>query len=185
MIKKPSDLGYSDDRYQLPPLHKINHTVLNDDLFITNNQMSLFVQPARTMTEVRQEQANTIDQRCEKAVDLALGKTSVYWCNLNQESAMLAKLDPDAVEILGPSHRTGEGVPADDQVPVAIHGRRIADGAEQYTGRVIGVGDHGASVCRHVRILDVKALLKGVDKSAIRVHLINLRVEILTAPVVP
>jgi SNF2 family DNA or RNA helicase len=28
-------------------------------------------------------------------------KTSVYWCNLNDESALLANLDRDAVEIIG------------------------------------------------------------------------------------
>ena len=40
-------------------------------------------------------------ERCERAIDLASGKCSVYWCNLNEESALLAELDPDAVEIKG------------------------------------------------------------------------------------
>ena len=34
-------------------------------------------------------------------MDLAKNKTSVYWCNLNDESTLLKSLDPDAVEILG------------------------------------------------------------------------------------
>ena len=40
-------------------------------------------------------------KRCEKAVELASGKTSVYWCNTNDESAALKKLDSGATEILG------------------------------------------------------------------------------------
>ena len=56
---------------------------------------------AKTMPEVREEQKLTVSERCEKAVALADGKTSVYWCNLNEESALLAELDKDAVEIIG------------------------------------------------------------------------------------
>ena len=57
--------------------------------------------PAATMTEVREEQKLTVKERCERAVQLAEGKTSVYWCNLNEESALLSTLDSDAVEIIG------------------------------------------------------------------------------------
>jgi hypothetical protein len=57
--------------------------------------------PAKTMTEVRAEQKTTVNERCEKAVSLASGKTSVYWCNLNEESSLLKELDHDAVEIRG------------------------------------------------------------------------------------
>ena len=56
---------------------------------------------AKTMSEVREEQKNTIQIRCEKAVELASGKTSVYWCNFNDESRMLSELDNEAVEIIG------------------------------------------------------------------------------------
>lgn len=53
------------------------------------------------MTEVKGEQKTTVNERCEQAVALASGKTSVYWCNLNDESELLASLDKDAVEIIG------------------------------------------------------------------------------------
>jgi len=101
MVKKPSDLGFSDDRYKLPELHSNRHIVRNDAQWTINDQQSLFVSPARTMTEVRNEQKLTVKNRCEKAVQLADGKTSVYWCNLNDESALLSELDRDAVEIVG------------------------------------------------------------------------------------
>jgi hypothetical protein len=101
MVKRPSDLGFSDDRYNLPELITQKHMVHNDKQWTIDGQASLFAMPAKTMTEVREEQKLTVVERCQKAVSLASGKTSVYWCNLNEESALLAELDPDAVEIKG------------------------------------------------------------------------------------
>lgn len=101
MIKKPSDLGFSDDGYGLPALHTNHHVIHNDSSWCMDDQISLFAMPAKTMTEVREEQKLTVNKRCERAVELAHGKTSVYWCNLNEESSLLKSLDPDAVEIIG------------------------------------------------------------------------------------
>jgi len=101
MIKRPSDLGFSNEGYDLPPLNTVKHMVYNRDAWVVNGQASLFAMPAKTMTEARAEQKSTVPERCERAIDLASGKCSVYWCNLNEESALLAELDPDAVEIKG------------------------------------------------------------------------------------
>jgi len=101
MVKRPSDLGFSDERYVLPSLHTKKHVVNNDSMFCIDGQQSLFVMPAKSITEVREEQKLTVNNRCEKAVILASGKTSVYWCNLNEESSLISRLDPDAVEIIG------------------------------------------------------------------------------------
>jgi hypothetical protein len=101
MVKKPSDLGFSDDGYNLPPLTTNKHIVHNEKTWCIDGQSSLFAMPAKTMTEVREEQKLTVKERCEKAVSLAANKTSVYWCNLNEESALLKSIDSDAVEIVG------------------------------------------------------------------------------------
>jgi hypothetical protein len=101
MVKKPSDLGFSDDGYDLPALNVSKHICHNDATWEINGQGSLYAMPAQTMTEVREEQKLTVKARCEKAAQLASGKTSVYWCNLNDESALLSELDRDAVEIVG------------------------------------------------------------------------------------
>lgn len=101
MVKMPSDIGFSNEKYILPELIVKNHTVKNNSLVSSNGQILIVPPIARTMTEVRHEQVQTIKERCEKAVELAYGKTSVYWCNLNQESALLKELDKDAVEIIG------------------------------------------------------------------------------------
>ncbi len=98
MVKKPSDIGYSDKRYELPELITNIHIAKHDNHL---SMGSLFPVEARSMTEIRQEQKITSNQRCEMAIELARDKTSVYWCNTNEESGILNKLDSDAVEILG------------------------------------------------------------------------------------
>ena len=100
MIKNPSDLGYSNDRYNLPKLIINKHEVKNQSLMAHDGQLLMFTPIAKTMTEVRHEQKVTTNERCEKAVQLAK-ETSVYWCNTNNESALINKLDKDAVQILG------------------------------------------------------------------------------------
>ena len=101
MCKKPSDLGFSDEKHVLPLLNKKTHVVVNNEMEGLNGQSIMFAEIARTMPEIRLEQKQTIVQRCEKAYDLASDKTSVYWCNLNDESDLLNKMDMDAVEIRG------------------------------------------------------------------------------------
>ena len=101
MVKRPSDLGFSDKGYDLPALHTHKHVVQNENTWCMDGQESLFAMPAATIAEVREEQKGTVRERCEQAVQLADEKTSVYWCNLNDESALLATLDKDAVEITG------------------------------------------------------------------------------------
>jgi hypothetical protein len=101
MVKKPSDIGFSDEGYDLPPLITNKHIVHNEKTWCIDGQSSLFAMPAKTMTEVREEQKLTVKERCEQAVNLASGKTSVYWCNLNDESSLLKTIDRDAVEIIG------------------------------------------------------------------------------------
>lgn len=101
MIKMPSDIGFSDDKYILPKLNVNTHVVKNNSLLEFNGQIEMFNRPAKGFNEVRQEVKQTIKERCIKAVELAKGKTSVYWCNRNEESKTLKELDPEAVEIIG------------------------------------------------------------------------------------
>lgn len=101
MVKMPSDIGFSNDGYILPELLTNRHIVKNQSLIDVNGQIQMFTPIAKSMTEVRHEQKQTEDNRCEKAVELATGKTSVYWCNTNNESRLLREMDSDAVEIIG------------------------------------------------------------------------------------
>jgi hypothetical protein len=100
-VKKPSDLGFSDERYFLPELIENKVYVKNENNWVINNQIMLFNGIAKTMSEVREEQKSTFNQRCEKAVELTKDKTSVYWCNFNDEGDLLNELDKDAVQLKG------------------------------------------------------------------------------------
>lgn len=101
MVKMPSDIGFSNERYKLPDLIVNRHMVENQSMFDINGQITMFTPIAKSMTEVRLEQKQTEEKRCIKAIKLAEDKTSVYWCNTNNESSILKSLDSQAVEIIG------------------------------------------------------------------------------------
>jgi hypothetical protein len=101
-MRKPSDLGFDDSRHILPKLNINYHSVKNDKNMIVGGQIMLFNAIAKRLTEVREENKLTIDKRCEMAVSLANHhETSVYWCNLNAEGDLLAKIDKEAYQIHG------------------------------------------------------------------------------------
>lgn len=100
-IRKPSDLGFSDERYKLPKLIENQHQVRNESPLAINGQTSLFNFPAVNFFEIKAETRSTLEQRCEKAVELANAhETSVYWVNLNDEAKLINQLD-NCVEVKG------------------------------------------------------------------------------------
>lgn len=101
-MRKPSDLGFDDSKHILPNLVTNQHIVHNDTPLSRGDQATLFVVPAKRLTEIKQEQRNTIEKRCEQAVKLsAPHETSVYWCNLNDEGDLIAEMDKSAYQIKG------------------------------------------------------------------------------------
>lgn len=101
-IRKPSDLGFSDEIFILPQLIEKQYIVKNIKPLIINNQIQLFNQPAVNFFEIRQETKNTINERCEKAISLAVNHNiSVFWVNLNDEAKKLKQLDKNLIEIKG------------------------------------------------------------------------------------
>jgi hypothetical protein len=101
-VKNPNDLGFNGDRFILPNLTENTHFVKNENNWIINGQIMMFNSIAKTMSEVAQEQKGTIKNRCEKAVELAANKISVYWANYNDETELLSQLDKEAIEVKGP-----------------------------------------------------------------------------------
>jgi hypothetical protein len=101
-MRKPSDLGFSDGGHELPELEINYNWVKNEKPLVVKGQYQMFNIVARTNYEILAERRATIENRCEKAVELANGKdVSVYWCNLNPEGDLLEKLDSSAVQIKG------------------------------------------------------------------------------------
>jgi DNA modification methylase len=67
----------------------------------------LWPEAASTLQDRLAARRTTVTQRCEAAAELANtnGNPWVLWCGLNAESAALAKLIPDAVEVKGSDSR--------------------------------------------------------------------------------
>lgn len=100
--RKPSDLGFSDAKHILPKLTVNHHSVKNEANLIVDGQILMFNIVAKTNKEIHSERKLTIEQRCQKAVELtAPHKTSVYWCNLNNEGDLLQEMDKSAYQIHG------------------------------------------------------------------------------------
>lgn len=100
-VKTPSDLGYSDEGYDLPDLNIIDHSVAVDHS--RNDSGTLFRLPASTMGELRKEERMTVEQRCERVAEIVSGSDEpwIVWCHRNDESSLLTNMIPDAVEITG------------------------------------------------------------------------------------
>jgi len=98
-VRKPSDIGFPNDQYVLPPLVTSEHIIKAR----TVNPDFLFDMPAVGLAEQRSERRRTIEERCETAAALieGTGNPAVAWCHLNDEGHMLEKLIKDAVEVDG------------------------------------------------------------------------------------
>jgi hypothetical protein len=101
MLRKPSDLGYPNKGYDLPPLSFVQHMVSVD--YAPNFETGmLFPMQAETLQERIAARRATVADRCELAASVTPSdRPFVWWCNLNAESEMLAKMIPGAVETKG------------------------------------------------------------------------------------
>lgn len=101
-MRKPSDLGYTDSLHNLPELKEVETIIRNENPLAINGQHSLFALPAQNFFEIKAEVRSTINQRCEMAVEKTKKhELSVYWVNLNDEAALISKLDSDTKEVKG------------------------------------------------------------------------------------
>lgn len=90
VVKLPSDLGYDDGAFALPPLEMIEHVVPSTDHDHRASGM-LFAMEARTLQEQRAVRRGTIGSRVAKAAELArMPGQSVIWCELNDEQDEIA-----------------------------------------------------------------------------------------------
>lgn len=97
-IRKPSDYGFSDEHHHLPKL--VERTQIIEPKTVAEGH--LFDVPSYQLHEERAEQRRTLVERCEAAAAaLSDADTGVAWCHLNDESALLSKLIPGAVELTG------------------------------------------------------------------------------------
>ena len=99
MIRKPSDLGYSDEGFILPPLHMHEQCVKVE----SPTSGFLFAVEAQTLQERQQARRDSIGDRVKACANIvnSSDKPFIVWCNLNGESTALKTAIPDAVEVTG------------------------------------------------------------------------------------
>ena len=97
----PSDLGGDDTGYILPEIDRHIHEVAADRMDNVAEGM-LFRIPEMSATSFHTEKRLTLQQRCERAAELANhDKPVTVWCETNEESAALAKMIDGAIEVHG------------------------------------------------------------------------------------
>lgn len=97
-IRKPSDLGYPDAAFALPPIHYHQHTV---EAPIPTD--ALFQAEAMGIKDQRRVRKETLEDRVVKVADMVNESEAPWavWCDLNAESKLLAALIPGSVEVTG------------------------------------------------------------------------------------
>lgn len=100
-IQKPSDMGYEDDGFILPPLN-IKHVVVMADKTQARGDL-LFRMPAMDAMSLHREMRLTAQDRAQATADLvnASGDAWVVWVNTNYDADAVKPLIPEAVEVRG------------------------------------------------------------------------------------
>jgi hypothetical protein len=97
-IQKPSDMGFDDGPFILPPLTMNEHVV---HTAVARPGM-LFAAAAVTLQEQRQERRLTLTERCERAAALVDdGAQAIAWAHLNDEGDLLERLISGSVQVSG------------------------------------------------------------------------------------
>jgi len=98
-VQKPSDLGFDDRKFILPPLNYKTHIVEAE--WIPPGE--LFPRPAISLREQADERKRTIPERCcaVKEILAKHDRPAIVWCHYNPEGDYLEKLLPGAVQISG------------------------------------------------------------------------------------
>lgn len=100
MIRKPSDLGYSDEGFELPPLNLHHHVVRSN----AKPDGFLFQVEAQSLIERRQVRRGSLRERVEKCAEIVASEPNepwLVWCDLNDEGNLLTEMIPDAVQVAG------------------------------------------------------------------------------------
>lgn len=102
LVQKPSDLGYDDAGYALPPFTITQHTTPadQDEVFASGQ---LFAFEAQTLMERRQARKSTVGARVRAVAKLVNADSEpwIVWCDLNAESEALVAAIDGAVEVRG------------------------------------------------------------------------------------
>lgn len=96
--RRPSDLGYDDGPFTLPPLME-NQIEVENTRPLNGN---MFIMEAIGLDQQRAELKATIKERCEKVAELVShDRPALVWCHYNPEGDLMEKIIPDAEQVSG------------------------------------------------------------------------------------
>ena len=96
--RRPSDLGFSDEGYDLPELIEREHVFAPEK----PPEGMLFTMPAFGLAEERDERRRTLKERCEAAANLVNhDQPAVIWCHYNTEGDLLESMIPGSIQVAG------------------------------------------------------------------------------------
>ena len=103
MLNKPSDIGFNDDGYDLPPLNVIEEIVETPK---RDNGM-LFNNTAVSATEFHKELRETYQIRLDRVAEIvnSSDENFIIWIGHDDEGKYLRSLLPDAVEVKGSDNK--------------------------------------------------------------------------------
>lgn len=95
-ISKPSDLGYSDEGYILPPINIIEHCVETEtaESYVDKNgELVMFKDISKSLVDVSREKRESIIYRCRAAYEVAKKcDSAILWHHLEGEREILERL---------------------------------------------------------------------------------------------
>lgn len=102
-FKRPQDLGYKEEGYELPELRIHEETVESTSTELIDGQMMMFAPVGKTLLERRSARRNSLQDRVNRAAEIANATEEqvLVWCDLNSESKALTEAINGAVEVEG------------------------------------------------------------------------------------
>lgn len=153
-LQRPSDLGYSDEGYDLPAFKVIYHEVLADIAdggTDRDGQTALFKDTAIGLVSASREKRDTLDTRIEKMSEILAAAPSdhfIIWHDLEDERRAIEKAVPGAVSVYG-----SQDLEKREQAIVDF-----SDGKFQYLAAKPVIAGSGCNFQRHCH----KAIFLGI-----------------------
>jgi DNA modification methylase len=99
MLNRPSNIGFSDDGYELPPLNLIDCQIETPK----RNNGLLFNESAVNATGFHSELRETMELRLNKAIEIVNNSNEpfIIWIGQDAEGQYLRKMLPEAIEVKG------------------------------------------------------------------------------------
>src|SRR5512138_3126314 len=108
LVTHPRDIGFDDDGYDLPPLRVEEHVIpaSEEDRQATQKagQLSLYAEPASTLSEQRTAKRLTLSRRVQAVADLVALEPDepwLIWCDLNPEGDAIEETVECSVQVAG------------------------------------------------------------------------------------